>query len=634
MKGLITVLLLSCCAGIVFAGKVTGPERIYPLSVVTYPASYYTGQAQLWEQEVQQFSSNAAAWLNYYLAAKTANQLTGYTLFQVSEIAKEAYVHIPETYEALVLRFLQSPREKPDYDYLLQAYRMSPERTEAYPELLPYFKRTFDGRATDVCQRWSESGLLSQGLMTWNYNLLMSLEEHAILITGGENDTYPAWILQEAKGIRKDILILPLALARDKTYNNEILQLIRTPPMADNAFESVDFEKQLIIHLNKPLTRPVYLSVGTPAAMREGIEKNLFLTGLAFRYSLFPFDNMTFLKYNFENKFLKDQFKIAFAPDISASLVNEMNLNYVPAFKMLNEYYRQKGDQLHINETFEITQHILSQVDSPHMLSLNNTQQSTPAPIVSVINIKSLEKSMKPVSNNLWASEVELTIGDYQQFLMDLVKNRQYDLLETCKMLPTDWVSYLPEPLRNLPTDSLYKHAHPDSDECPVQNISYEAAVKYCEWITKVYNDNPGRKKFKKVIFRLPDIKEWEAAARGKWPEGTLYPWNGLYVRNSRGCYLGNYNVSMDKPCEDCTGGADGSGNDGGFFTVMTGSYFPNDIGLYNVSGNVAEMVSTKGIAKGGSWMQLPFESQIPNQTKYEGPSPGIGFRVFMEVIE
>lgn len=634
MKNLITVFLLACCIGYAFAGKVTGPERIYPLSVIAYPAGYYTEQAQLWEAEVKRLPANANAWLNYYQAAAVANQLTGYAMFQVSDIAGEAFRQIPGTYESFVLRFLQSAQDNRDYTNLLQAYQMSPERAEIYPELLKYFKKNFDARATDVCQHWLESSTLSQGLMAWNYNMLMSLEKDALLVTGGENDTYPAWILQEAKGIRKDVIVLPLILANDKAFNDNILQLAGLKPMAAAAFQAPDFEKQLLEQVTRQVSRPVYLSVGVPADLRQGLEKNLYLTGLAFKHTIFSFDNMTFLKYNFENKFLKDQFKISFTTDISAPVVNEMNLNYVPALKMLNEYYRQKGDLGHTTETFEMTQQILGQADSPHMLTLNNTLQNEPAAIVSGINIKALDKSMKPVGDHLWASDVELSIGDYQQFLMDLVKNKQYDQLETCKIIPTDWVSYLPEPLRNLPKDSLYKYANPDSDKCPVQHISYEAAVKYCEWITKVYNDYPGKKKYKKVLFRLPEIKEWEAAARGKWPEGTLYPWNGLYVRNARGCYLGNYNVTMEKPCLDCPSGSGSGGNDGGYFTVATASYFPNDAGLYNVSGNVAEMVSTKGIAKGGSWLQPPYESQIPHETKYDGPSPAIGFRVFMEVIE
>lgn len=64
------------------------------------------------------------------------------------------------------------------------------------------------------------------------------------------------------------------------------------------------------------------------------------------------------------------------------------------------------------------------------------------------------------------------------------------------------------------------------------------------------------------------------------------------------------------------------------------GAYFPNNIGLYDVVGNVAEMTSEKGRACGGSWNQLPTESTIRSISDYNKPESTVGFRVFMEVIE
>ncbi len=60
--------------------------------------------------------------------------------------------------------------------------------------------------------------------------------------------------------------------------------------------------------------------------------------------------------------------------------------------------------------------------------------------------------------------------------------------------------------------------------------------------------------------------------------EQSPYPWGGYYLRNKKGCLLANF-----KP---------GRGNypeDGGFYTVRADAYWPNDYGLYNMSGNVAE---------------------------------------------
>jgi formylglycine-generating enzyme required for sulfatase activity len=74
--------------------------------------------------------------------------------------------------------------------------------------------------------------------------------------------------------------------------------------------------------------------------------------------------------------------------------------------------------------------------------------------------------------------------------------------------------------------------------------------------------------------------------------------------------------------------------DDGGTYTVPVTAYDPNGYGLYNMSGNVAEMVSEKGIARGGSWASTGFDVRIKSEQKFENTSPEIGFRYFMEVIE
>jgi formylglycine-generating enzyme required for sulfatase activity len=68
--------------------------------------------------------------------------------------------------------------------------------------------------------------------------------------------------------------------------------------------------------------------------------------------------------------------------------------------------------------------------------------------------------------------------------------------------------------------------------------------------------------------------------------------------------------------------------------TAPVRCYFPNDMGFYDVVGNVAEMISERGKACGGSWNDPPDKSTIRSIKEYDGPDETVGFRVFMEVIE
>ena len=55
------------------------------------------------------------------------------------------------------------------------------------------------------------------------------------------------------------------------------------------------------------------------------------------------------------------------------------------------------------------------------------------------------------------------------------------------------------------------------------------------------------------------------------------------------------------------------------------------------MSGNVAEMLNEPGRTKGGSWASSGYYLRIDAEDEYEGftePSPMIGFRYFMEILE
>jgi gliding motility-associated lipoprotein GldK len=123
---------------------------------------------------------------------------------------------------------------------------------------------------------------------------------------------------------------------------------------------------------------------------------------------------------------------------------------------------------------------------------------------------------------------------------------------------------------------------HPSFNNYPVVGVSWKQATAFSNWRSMYLNAHLEKtKKARESDFRLPTEAEWEYAARGGRTQ-SMYGWGNYYLRNKKGCLLANFKPGRGNYAED-----------GGFYTVRADAYWPNDFGLYNMHGNVAEWTSS-----------------------------------------
>ena len=204
----------------------------------------------------------------------------------------------------------------------------------------------------------------------------------------------------------------------------------------------------------------------------------------------------------------------------------------------------------------------------------------------------------------------------------------------------------------------------------PVIYVSWYDAVEYCNWLSEkkglmtVYTVNKYRKdpnnksesdNLKWLVtanwqangYRLPTEAEWEYAARSR---GQNDKWAGT----STEAYLEEYGNFCD---QNCIYGSKAEGQNDGFINTAPVGYFkPNDLGLYDMSGNVWEWCwdwhgshyysksdsknpkgSTSAVTRerrGGAWNVLPANLRCTDR-RSDTPSNrylSIGFRLCRNV--
>ncbi len=212
----IAVLAISCG----FPARLSAKEIVRPTEVkskrqVIYDQPSYAELAHLWKDYYDEYPSEYA-YANWMYAARYAGHEDYARLL---DAGLKKYAANP------TLLYLKSMLHHGAHDnaeerkYLEEAVRLDPGYADPWFSLVIVYMDARDEDRLDLAlRRLLESRAITEEVMDYNYNTLIGLEETAILITNGDNDTYPAWILTRVLKTRPDIDVVNRSLLNSEWY--------------------------------------------------------------------------------------------------------------------------------------------------------------------------------------------------------------------------------------------------------------------------------------------------------------------------------------------------------------------------------------------------------------------------------
>ena len=217
------------------------------------------------------------------------------------------------------------------------------------------------------------------------------------------------------------------------------------------------------------------------------------------------------------------------------------------------------------------------------------------------------------INDTLFADKTEISNFSWQEFEYWTKSIYGTNSKEHLAILP-DTLVWKEKLAYNEPYVQFY-YRHKAYKNYPVVGISYEQAVAFCKWRTervKAFLILARKFKYEDFEYRLPSKTEWEKLAE----------FSSYVITNNGKNEKGNYKLNCIY--------IDTINRKGPPYPDVTApiySYKKDLYGLYNMLGNVAEMVQEKDICKGGSWKNKLEECRVGKNQEFTKANSWTGFR-------
>lgn len=218
------------------------------------------------------------------------------------------------------------------------------------------------------------------------------------------------------------------------------------------------------------------------------------------------------------------------------------------------------------------------------------------------------------INDTLFADETEISNLSWLEFEYWTCTKYGKNSSEYKAVVPDTLVWRNKESFNEPYVHNYYRHkAYRDF---PVVGITFEQAIAFCKWRTERVKEfySIAFKKSLKIEYKLPSKEEWEFISN-----------LGSGIFNNKGKNeKGLFSLNCIREDFDTLTTSQSKFND---VTAPVYSYWKNYFGLFNMIGNVAEMIDQKNICKGGSWKHHLNECRVGKDIQYTKSEAWLGFR-------
>lgn len=366
-RSIITAVVLALASVSIHAQNADAtPQPIESFVKVEYEPEWYTTQAELWHKEALKNPSNDDAWINWFRATRynmiLSDGFDDVDDAKLAEIAQTVREQRPNSYARYILDYYCSMwlNSSENYqDNMSKAISMRPDNRVLYPDYVVYLlKNGNQEQMNDILKRWYNTGEYSYNLLNYAYNEMAGMQQNGIIFVNGDTPTYSKLLVKYGKNLFADKTVICMSLLATPEYRSAVSKELGISPIPEPDYQNYDkWTDDAVMHIIRESKRPCYFSTVIPNL--PSFQDKLYSEGLVYKYSDKRYDNLAVKQENYEKRYLLDYLYEQFTPETYEATAYKLNLNYIPCFKSLLDYYKESGQKQKYTELYGLMKRIV-----------------------------------------------------------------------------------------------------------------------------------------------------------------------------------------------------------------------------------------------------------------------------------